>query len=107
MTPLELEADAASLRRAFNAAAEAWHSGNCGPMSPAQREVWAGLYAAIRDHEAGLKILGELARARELDELRRLELADTDATLADMVERYEVLRGRLAKWQAEKGERAA
>lgn len=98
------EADAASLRRAFNAFAEDYNAGNCGPMSSVQRAVWAKLYVAVRDHTAGLAILGELQRAKERDELRRLELADTDATLASMMERYRELREKLEQWQVEHGE---
>lgn len=77
MTPQEMEADAASLRRAFNRAAE------CFPASVSQfldrsnagkeelrklMEWWSWFYAAIRDHEAGLKVLAELARAKESTE---------------------------------------
>ncbi len=107
MNVSDAEADAACLRRAFAAAVADWHAGNCGPMSTAQREVWARLYAAVRDHTAGLTILAELQRLRERDELRRLELSDTDATLADMETRYRKLKEKLVRWQAEKGEQAA
>lgn len=57
------EADAAALRIAFNKAAESY------PMAYVMPEPvrlwWAGFYAAIRDHEAGLRLLAELQRLRE------------------------------------------
>lgn len=107
-TPADLaEADAASLRRAFNAFAEAWHAGNLGPMTAAQRDVWAALYEAVRDHQAGLKVLVEVQRLHERVELCKLELADTDAWLASANERNRELRERMEKWAIERGEQAA
>ena len=110
------EADAAAIRRAFDRAAECFPTSvsqfldrsKAGQIELAKLVQWWGyFYAAVRDHGAGLAILGELVRAKDLDALRRLELADTDAALADMQKRYERLKGQLAAWQAEKGERAA
>ena len=98
------EADAASLRRAFNRAVESYPAAH--PMPKAVRCWFRELYEAVRDHTAGLKLLAELQRAKERDELRRLELADTDATLADMETRYRELKERLAAWRTEKGEAA-
>lgn len=63
MSPDELIADAASLRLAFNRAAESFPAGFV--MPDPVREWWMRFYAAIRDHEAGLALLGELARLRE------------------------------------------
>lgn len=105
------EADAASLRRAFVTAVETYPARLAGFLTKegekAFREWWGAFYAAVRDHTAGLRLLAELQRAKELDELRRLELADMDATLADMETRYRELKERLARWQAEKGEVAS
>jgi glutathione S-transferase len=105
--------DAASLRRAFCAAAETFPGSVTAFLNrtdAGRREAqllmawWGKFYSSIIDHTAGLAVLAELQRAKELDALRRLELADTDAALASLSERYRVLRERLRKWQVEKGE---
>lgn len=102
-----LQADAAALRRAFNAFATAYQAGSLGRMSPAQRAIWQTLYEAVRDSNAGLKVLAEIERLRERVTFGRLELSDTDAALWDTEQRYEKLRNKLAAWWAEKGERVA
>lgn len=70
----ENEADAASLRRAFNHAAETcppnWLPSNVGgrvrdAIEAAFRDWWAEFYRAITSHEAGLQMLAELRRLRE------------------------------------------
>jgi glutathione S-transferase len=105
--------DAASLRRAFCAAAETFPGSVAAFLNrtdAGRREAqllmawWGRFYSSIIDHTAGLAVLAELQRLKERDELRRLELSDTDATLTDMEERYRELRERLRKWQVEKGE---
>lgn len=105
ITEATAEADAAALRRAFNRAVESYPAAH--PMPEAVRVWFRELYEAVRDTTAGLKVLAELERAKQLDALRRVELADADATLADMQQRYRELKEKLARWQAEKGERAA
>jgi hypothetical protein len=69
------EADAASLRRAFNRAAETFPGSvtaflnSRGPTWECEARklmaFWAQFYEAIRDDEAGLKLLAELRRLRE------------------------------------------
>lgn len=105
ITEATAECDAAALRRAFNRAVESYPAAH--PMPEVVRVWFRELYEAVRDHTAGLRLLAELERTKQLDTLRRLELADADATLADMETRYRELRERLAMWQAEKGERAS
>jgi hypothetical protein len=70
----EEEGDAAALRRAFNAAAETFPGSvtaylNRTPTGRGEAEKlmawWTRFYEAIRDHEAGLALLGELRRAKE------------------------------------------
>jgi hypothetical protein len=66
------EADAASLRLAFNRAVEKYPQHLCQFLSKdaeaAFRLWWGQFYEAVRDHTAGLAILAELQRLRERDE---------------------------------------
>lgn len=62
MTPEE--ADAAHLRQAFNRAAENFPSGFV--MPDPVKQWWSAFYCAIRDHDAGLRLLAELQRLKEL-----------------------------------------
>jgi hypothetical protein len=78
------EADAASLRRAFNAATETYPRHLAAFLSnegeAAFRAWWGQLYEAVRDHQAGLRLLGELAAMKEENKKlkERLEPAAPD-----------------------------
>lgn len=62
-------ADAAALRRAFARACELYPP--TAPMSDDARRAWTILYEAVRDTEAGLRLLAELDRtAAERDRLK-------------------------------------
>lgn len=65
----ESEADAAALRLAFNSATETYPRHLAAFLSrdgeTAFRAWWGQFYAAVCDHEAGLKVLAELARLKE------------------------------------------
>jgi len=55
----QIEADAASLRRAFYDATEAFQKQPTQGMSPHIVEIWKTLYEAVRDHKAGLGANGK------------------------------------------------
>lgn len=68
------EADAASLRRIFNEAVDTYPSAAKFLSKEGEahfRTWWGQLYAAVRDHHSGLRLLAEMQTLR--DRIKELE----------------------------------